>query len=123
MRPVFRVIVAGGRDFRNYDLLKKKLDYYLSRVRATHDIRIVSGLARGADRLGLVYAKENHLPVDQFPAKWNEHGKRAGYLRNAEMANNADALVAFWDGQSKGTKHMIDIAKKKKLKVRVVHYA
>ena len=60
--------------------------------------------------------------VKEFPAQWNEFGKRAGYIRNEEMAKYADACVAFWDGESKGTKHMIDLANKHKIEVRVIKY-
>ena len=58
----------------------------------------------------------------EFPADWDKHGKSAGYKRNLEMAENADALIAFWDGESRGTKHMIDIAKEKNLLTRIIRY-
>lgn len=113
----FRVIVAGSRGFNNYELLKSKLDALLINYKT---VVIVSGTAKGADSLGERYAKERGLSVARFPAKWDLYGKSAGYIRNQEMAKNADALVAFWDGKSKGTKHMIDIAKDARLQVRVV---
>jgi len=69
---------------------------------------IVSGAARGVDRDGEYYAKCNKLPVKQFIPNWNEYGKAAGMIRNSDMARYADALVAVWDGKSKGTKNMID---------------
>lgn len=47
-----------------------------------------------------------------FPANWAEFGKYAGYIRNYDMGKNADMLIAFWDGKSKGTSHMIDIAER-----------
>jgi len=68
------------------------------------------------------YANERGYPIKQFPADWNKYGKSAGYKRNEEMAKYADALIAFWDGKSKGTKHMIDLAKRYGLKVKVVIY-
>lgn len=80
---------------------------------------VVCGCASGVDKLGDDWAKMNDLPVDYCPADWNVHGRKAGYLRNVEMADHADALVAVWDGKSKGTKHMIDIATSKGLKVYV----
>lgn len=115
-----KLIIAGGRYFNNYELLKEKVDYFLSNE--SGDIEIVSGKARGADSLGEKYAKEKGYPVKEFPAKWNEYGKRAGYLRNEEMALYATHCVCFWDGKSKGTKHMIDLAKKSNLNLRVVSY-
>ena len=117
---MFRVIIAGGRDYNNYNDLAKTMDYLLQNV--TEDIQVISGMAHGADHLGEQYAKERGYSIRYFPADWDAHGKSAGYLRNIEMANHADALVAFWDGKSRGTKHMIDIAVDKGLKVRVIRY-
>lgn len=105
-----KVIVAGSRDFVNYDLLCSKLDIFFSNQ--TY-IEVVCGEARGADKLGKRYAKERGYNVISFPAEWDKYGKSAGYRRNQEMAENADALVAFWDGYSKGTANMIEIMKKK----------
>ena len=116
---MFKVIVAGGRDFNNYDLLKSKLDILLAN---RSPIEIVSGTARGADKLGELYAKKSKLSLALFPADWEFHGKSAGYKRNAQMADYADALVAFWDGKSRGTMHMINLAKSAGIHVRVVNY-
>jgi hypothetical protein len=117
-----KVIIAGGRDFNDYNLLKLKVDKILSQKKITHKIFILSGNARGADSLGEQYAKENSLEIIKFPADWSTYGKQAGMKRNVEMANEADALIAFWDGNSHGTKHMIDIATKKGLLVRIIKY-
>ncbi len=117
---MFRVIIAGGRDFDNYELLKRKMDYLLSET--VEPIQVVCGLAHGADKLGHSYAKERGFEIRYFPANWSYYGKRAGPLRNEEMAKNADALVAFWDGESRGTKNMIENAKKYDLKIRVIKY-
>ena len=113
-----KVIIAGSRDFDDYKLLCKYCDFYLQ---SQTDIEIVSGTAKGADQLGEKYAKEKGYPVKQFPADWSK-GKSAGYIRNEEMAKYADALIVFWNGKSKGTGHMIDLAKKYKLKIRVCNY-
>lgn len=99
--------------------MQSKLDFFLENKA---DVEIVSGTARGADQLGERYAFERGLPVKQFPADWDQHGKSAGYIRNAQMAEYADAAVIFWDGTSRGSKHMIDLAKAKGLRVRVVKY-
>lgn len=114
-----RVIIAGGRKFNDYPLLKNKMDELL--INET-DIEIVSGKAMGADTLGELYANANGYNIKEFPALWEQYGKSAGYKRNEQMAEYADMLVAFWDGESKGTKHMIDIAKNKGLRVEVVKY-
>jgi len=116
---MFKVIVAGGRDFADYDLLKSKLDNLLVN---RDPVEIVSGTARGADKLGEFYAKRSQLALALFPADWDLYGKSAGYKRNAQMADYADALVAFWDGKSRGTMHMINLAKSAGLQVRVVNY-
>lgn len=121
-KPIFRIIIAGGRNFNDYNLLKEKVDNIISDKRKTHQIYIVSGKARGADSLGEKYANENGLNIMEFPADWDKHGRSAGYKRNVEMAENADALIAFWDGESRGTKHMIDIAKEKNLLTRIIRY-
>jgi hypothetical protein len=84
-----------------------------------HITQVVSGGARGVDSLGEMWAKEHDVPVKIFPAQWHVHGRSAGYRRNVEMAKNADALIACWDEVSKGTKHMIDIAREKGLTVYV----
>jgi len=114
-----KVIIAGGRDFKDYNKLKDSCDKILINQ---NNIEIVSGTANGADILGERYAQEKGYEVKKFPAKWDEYGKKAGYMRNQEMGEYADGLIAFWDGKSKGTKHMIDIANKKGLKVRVIKY-
>ena len=84
------------------------------------EYQIVSGTARGVDQLGEEYAKRNDLAVKKFPADWDRFGKSAGYKRNKQMAEYANALVAFWDGRSRGTKHMIDLAKAAGLSVSVI---
>ena len=121
-RPIYKIIIAGGRDFMDYNLLKEKTNKILQEKRVSHKIVIISGCARGADTLGLRYASENTFDVEEYPADWDKYGKKAGYMRNVEMAENADALIAFWDGKSKGTKHMIDISKERNLPIRVIRY-
>lgn len=118
----FKIIIAGSRDFNNYSLMKRKMDSLL-KSKNINDVFFISGGARGADLLGEKYArekgaKEHH--IWRFIPNWNI-GRQAGFIRNAEMAEFGDALVAFWNG-SNGTKHMIDQAKKKNLQVRVVDF-
>lgn len=118
-----RIIIAGSRDFSDYELLKKETKKYADR-----DSEIVSGTARGADRLGERFAAENELNVKRFPANWEFWGKRAGYIRNEQMARYASedgylgVLVAFWDGASRGTKSMIQLANRYNLEVHIVRY-
>ena len=114
-----KIIIAGGRNFRVYNKLRESCDNILVNQK---DVEIVSGTAAGADTLGERYAQEKGYEVKKFPAQWDLYGKSAGYKRNQQMAEYADGLIAFWDGKSRGTKHMIDIANKMGLKVRVVRY-
>ena len=113
----FAVIIAGSRTFDGYELLCEKCDLFFSRRKPT---LILCGEAEGADTLGKKYAFDRGLAVEPHPADWRKNGRGAGYMRNREMLKTADALVAFWDGSSRGTKHMIDIAKEAGIPVRVV---
>lgn len=115
---MYKLIVAGGRNFSNYTLLKETLFSNFP----FEDIEIVSGTANGADKLGERFAREFKYPIKRFPANWNEYGKSAGYIRNSEMANYADGCICFWGGESKGTFHMIEIATRKGLDLIVVRY-
>ena len=119
-----RVIIAGSRDFNNYDLLESTISNYLKENIA--NVEIVSGTARGADQLGEQFANNHRYRIKSFPANWNLYGKSAGPIRNREMAEYASGgqgvLFAFWDGKSRGTKSMINLAKKYGLEVHVVNY-
>ena len=101
-----KVIIAGSRDITDYNIVYEAVNN--SGV-APYITEIVSGGARGVDKLGELYAKNNNIPVKIFLADWNTYNKSAGYKRNLEMGNYADYLIAVWNGESKGTKHMIDI--------------
>lgn len=113
----FKVIIAGSRQFNDYELLEKRM---LQLFGSTPIDVIISGHAKGADTLGEKYAKDYGVKLEIYPADWNKYGKYAGYLRNEIMANHGDVLVAFWNGESKGTKHMINIALEKGLEVHVI---
>ena len=119
-----KVIVAGGRDFKDYYLLKETLDNFQQEY--GNITEVVSGGARGSDKLGEQYANENKIPIKRFVPDWEGLGKKAGFVRNNQMGDYAKEhngmLVAFWDKQSKGTKGMIDYAKNIGLKSVVVYY-
>ena len=112
-----KVIIAGSRTFHNYNKLEEECNRIL---KDKDDVEVVSGRAIGADMLGEIYADENKYSVKHFPADWNTHGKGAGFIRNGEKANYGDMLIAFWDGESKGTKHMVETAQKKGMEVYVI---
>lgn len=112
-----RVIIAGSRscsDIKTVFNAIAQSGYTITSV--------ISGTARGVDQLGERAAYVLGIPVVQYPADWELYGKSAGYKRNGLMANNADALIAIWDGVSKGTQHMITLAKLKGLQVFVYRY-
>ena len=109
-----RIIIAGGRDFTDYRRMEFEMDRLLEK-QADVDITIISGTANGADKTGELYAERRGLQIIRMPANWKLHGKSAGYKRNAEMAERATHVVCFWDKESRGTKHMIDLARTKKL--------
>lgn len=120
---MFKVIIAGYREFDNYDMLKEKCDKILSRkVNEGEEIVIVSGTARGADTLGEKYAEERGYKIERYPANWDKYGKRAGYLRNKKMAEVSNACIVFLSSkaENKGSKMMISIATEEKLLIRVI---
>lgn len=118
----FKVIIAGSRGFSNYKLLREECNKALREKKKTHNVIIVSGHARGADTLGEKYAADENLDLEIYPADWKKFGKSAGFRRNEQMAEVADAVIAFWNGESHGTKHMIDIAEEKGLKIKIINY-
>ena len=116
---MFRVIIAGSRNFNDFELLEKKMLYFLQNKK---DIVVLCGGARGADDLGRQFAEKHGFMVEMFPAEWKKHGKRAGVVRNRQMAAAADACVCFWDGSSRGTANMIEEAKRAGIPLRVVRF-
>lgn len=138
MKPPFRVIVAGTRSFSDIGRIYATCDRVLTSKSRTHDIVIVSGLAPGPDSIGRSYSADRGYRCAEYPAMWDDlshpdavirtrqdgtkYDAMAGKRRNIRMADNADALIAFWDGRSGGTSHMIKTAKRRKLLVRVIRY-
>ena len=116
---MYRIIVAGSRSYNDFDRLCTVMDDFIP---PNTTVEIVSGGAKGADRLAEEFAHLRHMDLKIFRANWNAYGKRAGIVRNERMGDYADALVAFWNNRSPGTKHMIHYARMKKLKVRVEEF-
>ncbi len=111
-----KVIIAGGRDITDYSLIEIAINesgFIIDEV--------VSGGATGVDTLAIKYAIEKGIPSKVFHADWKKHQRAAGPIRNREMAEYSDALIAIWDGKSRGTKNMIEEAKRKGLKVVVLN--
>lgn len=123
-----RIIIAGSRTFNDYIKLEASVSEVIDNIKHDDDteIKIISGGARGADRLGAKYGHEYSYRVVEFLPDWDNLGKKAGYIRNVQMAeyavedDNKGVLIAFWDGESKGTMHMINIAKRYGLDVYVI---
>ena len=112
----FRVVVAGSRNFGDYERLSAELDKFLV---GKKNVVIVSGTARGADRMGEQYAAEHGYKIDQFPAEWGKYHQGAGPIRNLQMVKTADAVVAFWDNESSGTRNIIDCARQEHIPYKV----
>ena len=103
MNNITKVIVAGSRSFNDYARMKE----VLSGIVGTN-CEIISGGAIGADALAKRYALENNIPYKEFPADWATHNRSAGAIRNKQMSDYGEVLISFWDGESKGSKNMIE---------------
>lgn len=110
-----RTIVAGSRSVHDWLPVWEKLE----KLRPPITL-LISGMAAGPDTMGLDWAKKYDVPFECYPAQWRKFGKVAGFHRNIQMADRAERLVAFWDGRSRGTRHMIEVAREKGLIVEVV---
>ena len=119
---IIKIVIAGCRNYNNYEEAKTYIDLCISNIRNGNKIIILSGGASGADKLGERYAKENGFDVELYPADWNKYGRSAGPRRNKLMAENCDCVICFWDGKSRGTKSMIEYAKtlEKVLRVKYI---
>lgn len=104
-----KVIVAGSRSITDYKSVKRIIE-----CSPLEMIEVVSGTAKGVDSLGERYAQDNELPIQRFPADWDQYGKGAGHIRNGEMAKYATALLSIWDGESPGTANMVEQMKRLK---------
>ena len=115
-----RIIIAGSRDFQDYKRLVATCDQLLESLKVEKEREIVSGTARGADRLGEAYAREKGYSIKRFPADWQKWGKMAGPIRNQHMAQYADGAIVFWDGRSRGSRSLIQALKKEEKRIKLV---
>jgi predicted Rossmann fold nucleotide-binding protein DprA/Smf involved in DNA uptake len=113
-----KLIIAGSRSLEDYSWMEAKLNKILSDT--SEPVVVISGGAKGADRLGERYAEERGFEVVVMPAEWEKHGKKAGYLRNKQMAEQCTHAVIFWDGESPGSRHMISICENLNIPHRVI---
>jgi hypothetical protein len=114
-----KLAIIGSRNFNNYEIFKKEVDIFIIENNFTVDL-IISGGAKGADSLGERYAREYDLPTQIFYPNWDKYGKKAGYLRNIDIVKSSDAVIAFWDGSSPGTKSSIDLAIKENKILKII---
>ena len=110
-----RTIIAGSRTFHDYDMLSSIMESLSWKPTV-----IISGCAPGVDKLGEQWAKDHNIPIEKFPADWDKWKSSAGTVRNGEMALEAEALVAIWCNNSRGTANMIEIARSKRLTTYIV---
>ena len=114
-----RVVVAGCRYYNNYEEAKAFIDFCIANIKKGNDIAILSGGCAGADMLGERYANERGYSVERYVAQWGIYGRAAGPIRNEEMAKSADYVICFWDGKSKGTRSLIELAAKHQKPIRI----
>ena len=107
-----KVAIVGSRTFNSYDDVNTVMSTFISSNDVTIT-EIVSGGAKGADALGERYAEIHNIPTKIYYADWKKFGRRAGPIRNVDIINRCDACVAFWDGESHGTKHDINLCREK----------
>ena len=119
---MLKVIIAGGRDFTDTQYAADSLVKLVEENKLPDTFTVISGNARSADKVGEYLAELWDLPLKIYQADWNQHGKSAGYIRNNQMADVADVLVAFWDSKSRGTMHMINTMKQQHKPVFVFYY-
>lgn len=120
-----RLVIAGSRSFNDYIKLENTINEFIrSNNIDTDKLEIITGMAKGADILGERYAINHAIRLVRFPAKWDKYGKRAGFLRNEEMAKYAmydhGTLFVFWDGRSHGTKNMLKQGHKYHLEIHII---
>jgi hypothetical protein len=113
------VAIIGSRTFTDYQLLKDKCLRVLSRSK---NVTIISGGAKGADSLAERFAAEFKLPIIVVKADWQTHGRSAGMIRNNQLLSFATHAIAFWNGESKGTSHMITNAINQKKEIRIIDF-
>ena len=117
-----KILIAGSRDFtteEHYSILRGTVLDFMEDFRINE---IISGKARGSDSLGERFAREYDISVTEFIPEWDRYGKRAGMIRNEQMGNYCDRAIIFWDGKSKGTKHMIGYLRKLRKPVNTILY-
>lgn len=121
MEKILKLIIAGSRNFQDYWVLERNVLCFLQRHRMDGEpVEVISGCAKGADKLGEKFAKRFDLSLIRMPADWKRYGKAAGMIRNKAMAEDATHVILFWDGISSGTRNMAELAKKMNLVTEII---
>lgn len=116
---MIRLIIFGSRTYNNYPEFEKKMEHYTGHI--IEPITLLCGMAKGTDDMGLMYAIKRGWEIEKYPAEWDLYGKSAGYKRNKQMVDaGATHAIGFWDGESPGTKMMIQLCKEKGINLRIV---
>ena len=119
MKGIFKLVVAGCRDFIDYDFLSQRMDYFLQN-KSGGGIKIIHGGAQGTDSLADMYAKEMDYIYSVYEPDYERYSTtKAPLERNKVMAQVGHGLLAFWDGRSPGTAHMINVAKQEGIPVKI----
>ena len=111
-----KVAVIGSRTFNDQALLYSALE------KIDSPELIVSGGAKGADQLAEQYAREKNIPIKVFLPDYAKYGRAAPTIRNKSIVQEADIVIAFWDGHSRGTQHSLKIAKEQNKEIRIVKF-
>lgn len=116
-----KLAIVGSRGFQDYDALVEFIDMVI-KENDYEVTEVISGGAKGADRLGELWAKTRGYPVTIYQAEWDKYGKSAGFRRNYDIIQGCDVVFAFWDGESKGTKHDLELAEKFRKPIFLYNY-
>lgn len=118
-----KLLVCGSRGIIDKSWIKTQIEsYWYWNLACYEKVTIIEGAARGVDTIAKEYAQENGWLLEEYPAEWDKYGKSAGYIRNEIMVKAADEVLILWDGESKGTKHDIDLCEKHNKPYKVLIY-
>ena len=112
-----KIAVVGSRTFNDYNTMVDAVSGFAENLD-----EIISGGANGADALAKKLAEDLEVGYTEFPADWNKNGKVAGFIRNQQIVDASDFIIAFWDGESNGTKDTIDKARKAKKATLIIYF-
>ena len=113
-----KILIAGSREYDNYEEAEEVLNDFFADA---EDALILSGACRGADKIGERYAEMHGFELKRYPADRKRYGRGADPIRNEEMVRDADVIICFWDGKSRGSRNMIKCAERFGKKLYIVN--